>query len=340
MSETLADIGEFGLIDRIRALIEKEGVNAPGVTLGIGDDTASFRPRRGRELLITCDALLEGRHYLPEHISPHDLGWRAMAVNISDIGSMGGQPLYALISLGLRSDTLVADVLGIYRGFLAALNPYGGSIIGGNITKSREIFIDITLLGEVEQGRIVRRSAAQVGNVILVTGYPGQSAAGLELLLQARAPAELQNHPLVLEYNRPTPRAREGQAIAQSGCATAMIDTSDGFLGDLGHICKESGVGAELFQERLPISEALRQAAAELGKNPYQFFLGDSDDYELIITCAPENVSRIRVSVSEISDTPLTEVGSIVDAEGGIRLTGLDGAHSMMTPAGWDHFAR
>ena len=339
MSETLANIGEFGLIDRIREFLEQEGVLAPGVTLGIGDDTASFRPREGCELLITCDVLVEGRHYLPERIAPAELGKRAMAVNISDIGSMGGKPLYALVSLGLRSETPVPDVLAMYRGFVEALNPYGASVIGGNITKSNDVFIDITLVGEVEQDKILRRSTAKMGNAILVTGYPGQSAAGLGFLLRSEPSEDSRNHPLVREYNTPTPRAREGRAIADSGYATAMIDTSDGFLGDLGHICKESGVGAELLKEKLPISEALRQAADQLGQDPYQLFLGDSDDYELIITCDPDHISKIQDLVREVSQVPVTEVGRITGAHREIRLIAPDGKQSKMTPVGWDHFA-
>ena len=145
MSLTLSDIGEFGLIDRIHALLQKEGLSPPDISIGIGDDTAAFRARAGYELLVTCDAMVEGRHYLPEHISPLDLGRRAMALNISDIGAMGGRPLYALVSLGLKAETPVNDVESMYRGFIAELNPIEASIIGGNVTKSEHAtFVDIT----------------------------------------------------------------------------------------------------------------------------------------------------------------------------------------------------
>jgi thiamine-monophosphate kinase len=338
--ETLADIGEFGLIDRIDEILRHEGVKAPGVTLGLGDDTASFRPRQGYELLITCDVLVEDRHYLPRHISPLELGRRAMAVNISDIGAMGGQPLYALVSLGLRGDTPVADIEDMYRGFLAELNPLEASVIGGNITKTGgSPFIDITLVGEVEAENIMRRSTAQSGNSVLVTGYPGQSAAGLQLLLDSQASEELRNHPLVRAYNTPIPRVREGQAVARSGYGAAMIDTSDGFLGDLGHICEESGVGAVLIQEKLPISADLRETAKQLGRDPYQLFLQDSDDYELIITCSPEHVGLIQSSIASVSDVLVTEVGTITDTPGEVQLLLLDGSRRTLSTKGWDHFA-
>ncbi len=339
MTETIADIGEFGLIDRIDELLQKEGVQTPGLTLGIGDDTASFLPHAGYEVLVTCDSMVEGRHYLPEYITPLELGRRAMVLNISDIGAVGGKPLYALVSLGLRADTPVLDVEAMYRGFVAELNPFGASIIGGNLTKSGDgPFIDITLIGEVEHGKTVRRSTAKVGDAILVTGYPGQSAAGLQLLLQSQPNADLLSHPLICAYNTPSHRAREGRAIAQSGCVTAMIDTSDGFLGDLGHICKESAVGAELIQEKLPISEDLRQAAQDLGQDPYDLVLKDSDDYELIITCSPDHVDQIYSAVSALSDVPVTEVGRITDVVRQIKLILPDGTQSGIKPAGWDHF--
>jgi thiamine-monophosphate kinase len=336
MPETLKDIGEFGLIARIDDLLKREGVQSPGVSLGIGDDTASFKARPGYEVLVTCDCVVEGRHFLSHHISAVDLGRRSMMLNISDIGAMGGHPLYALISLGLKNETLVKDIEDLYRGFLLELNPFGASIIGGNLTKSGDgIFIDITLIGEVEEGRAVRRSGARPGDVILVTGYPGQSAAGLQLLLQSLAS---EDHPLVRAYNKPSHRAREGRAVALTGCATAMIDTSDGFLGDLGHICEESGVGALLNQEKFPISDNLREAAKILKKEPPDFFLGDSDDYQLIITCGAQDVERIRSSIALTYEGPVTQVGEVTAPETGLRLLLTDGSEQRLSAKGWDHF--
>jgi thiamine-monophosphate kinase len=336
MSETLKGLGEFGLIHRIDELLKKEGIQAPGVTLGIGDDTASFKARSGYEILVTCDCVVEGRHFLLPHISFMDLGSRSMMLNISDIGAMGGHPLYALISLGLKNDTIVKDIEDMYRGFLAELNPFGASIIGGNLTKSGDgIFIDITLIGEVEEGSAVRRSGARPGDVILVTGYPGHSAAGLQLLLQSLAS---EDHPLVRAYNKPFHRAREGRAVARTGCVTAMIDTSDGFLGDLGHICEESRVGALLALEKFPISEELREAARILKKEPHEFFLRDSDDYQLIITCGAKESDRIRSVIALTYDGPVTEVGKVTGPDQGIRLLLADGSEQSLSAKGWDHF--
>jgi len=341
MPETLADIGEFGLIDRIDKLLKKEGARLPEDTSGIGDDCASFQSRAGYELLVTCDSIVEGRHYLPRFISPIDLGRRAMDLNISDIGAMGGHTLYALVSLGLRADTPVKDVEAMYLGFISELNPFDAAIIGGNLTKSEVAnFIDITLIGEIESGKSVRRSTAKPGNTILVTGYPGEAAAGLQILLKARPDDEVTDHPLVQAYNTPFHRAREGEAVAGSGLATAMIDTSDGLLGDLAHICDESGVGARLIQENLPISSALREAAEQMKHKPLDFVLQDSDDYELIITCPPEHVGGICSLVTSLNNIPVTEIGTITEKTDGIKLISYDGIPRDITPSGWDHFAK
>ncbi len=339
MPERVGDIGEFGLIRKISALVNKEGIQSERVTLGIGDDTASFLPRHGYELLVTCDCMVEGQHFLSGRMSPLDLGRRAMALNISDIGAMGGKPLYALISLGLRAEVFVHDVEEIYRGFLQELNPFNASIIGGNLTRSGDgVFIDITLIGEVEQGRAVRRSGARPGDVILVTGYPGQTAAGLQLLLHLPHDSKILEHPLVKIYNTPSHRAQVGEAIAKAGYATAMIDTSDGFLGDLRHICEESGVGAELFKEKLPLGDDLRKAAVVLHQDPYHFFLGDSEDYELVITCGPQDEAALRSVITQCCPVLLTEVGRITEAAGGITLLLPDGNRQRVKLTGWDHF--
>jgi thiamine-monophosphate kinase len=336
LPETLKGVGEFGLIRRIDGLLKREGVQAPGVTLGIGDDTACFKARPGYEVLITCDCVVEGRHFLSGRIRAFDLGRRSMMLNISDIGAMGGYPLYALISLGLKSETLVRDIEEMYRGFLHELNPFKASIIGGNLTESGDgTFIDITLVGEVEEGGAVRRSGAKPGDVILITGYPGHSAAGLQLLLQSLAD---EDHPLVRAYMNPTHRAREGRAVALTRCATAMIDTSDGFLGDLGHICEESQVGALLVQEKFPVSDELQEAAEILKKKPWEFFLGDSDDYQLIIVCAAKDTDRIRSAIALTYDGPVTEVGQVRAPQEGLRLLLADGSEESLSAKGWDHF--
>lgn len=339
MSETVAEIGEFPLIHRIHAFLEKKGYHTPAVTLGIGDDAASFSPAEGYEILVTCDSMVEGRHYVKEYISPVDLGRRAMVMNISDIGAMGGTPLYALVSLGLPPQTLVKDVEDMYLGFVQELEPFDASIIGGNITGTdgTEI-IDITLIGHIEKGRAIRRSTAREGDSILVTGFPGQAAAGLRLLMEPGDGMKRLDHPLVRAYNRPSHRAKEGRAIALSGYAHSMIDTSDGFLGDLGHICEMSRVGAEITKEDMPVSNSMREIQASFGWDIIDMALGDSDDYELIITCPPENVEKVRSVVTAGSPVPVAEVGRITGLSEGMKLILKDGSSQPISPSGWDHF--
>jgi thiamine-monophosphate kinase len=338
--KTLADIGEFGLIRLIHKLIDQEGYKIPGVTLGIGDDCASFKPDKGFEVLVTCDCMVEGRHYLPEHITPFDLGRRAMVMNISDIGAMGGIPLYALVSLGLKKDTPVKYIEEMYRGFMRELNPLGAAVVGGNITGSDySTFINITLTGKVESARMMRRSGARAGDAILVTGYPGQAAAGLKSLINNRCGSDISKDPLAAAYTLPVHRAREGRAVALSGAATAMIDISDGLMGDLGHICEESRVGAEIVRNKLPISEHMRNLVNPQGWDIFEMIIGDSDDYELIITCAPDNTEKVRAAIGEITDVPVTEIGSITSQDG-IKIISPDGVRHPVRPAGWDHFKR
>jgi len=339
--ETLASIGEFGLIRRIRRILETEGVEGSGVIAGAGDDTAVFAPRPGYDLLVTCDAMVEGRHYLAGAVEPIDLGRRAMVMNISDIGAMGGWPRWAVVSLGLADDSPVKDVEALTRGFLEELNPLNAVVAGGNITKAAGgTFIDITLIGDVETGRKVLRSGAQPGDAILVTGYPGQAAAGLEILLQGKGHEAEDVQALVDAYLRPGQRAREGQAAARTARVHAMIDISDGFLGDLGHICEESRVGAEVVEEALPVSEPLRRMAVKQGRRPADMVLAASDDYELILTCAPEDVECVKGAVSGVAGAAVTEVGRMTPEAGRFEVVHIDGSRSDATAKGWDHFAR
>ena len=340
MAETIADIGEFALIGYLQQVIEREGDAAPGAVLGIGDDAAVLQVREGCELLVTGDALVEGQHYVPEYTTPRDLGSRAMSVNLSDIGAMGGQPLFALVSLGLRGETPVVEVENMYRGMVQALNPHSAAIVGGNTTLvDGKQFIDVTLMGEVEAGKAVRRSSASVGDAILTTGFPGQAAAGLRLLKENGYSPQLAEHPLVRAYTRPPARAREGRQLGLSGWLTAMIDTSDGFLGDLGHLCEGSGVGAVLYTEMLPMSPELVLAAESWEAEPIDLFFSLSDDYELIFTCRPEHVQEVKDCIARISEVMVSQVGEITARKGEIALISSKGESRLLQVLGWDHFA-
>ncbi|MEW6750568.1 MAG: thiamine-phosphate kinase [Candidatus Latescibacterota bacterium] len=332
--ETVADVGEFGLIARLRRFVGEHGAPLAGGELGIGDDAAVLCVRPGHQLLVTCDVVVEGRHYL-RGTDPADLGWRAAAVNLSDIGAMGGQPRYALLSLGLRPEQPVATLERVYRGFLEALQPYGAAVAGGNVTLTTgPPFLDVTLLGEVEQGRALKRSGARPGDAILVTGLPGQAAAGLRRL-QEGAPVP-PDDPLVLAYRRPPARVPEGREACRCG-VHAAIDTSDGLAGDLGQLCRESGVGAVVEAARLPVSPALARAAAAWGEDPLALVLSPSDDYELLLTCAPQAAQAVQRALAGVRGVPVTCIGTITTSAGHLGLR-RDGHEEPLTGGGWDHF--
>jgi thiamine-monophosphate kinase len=336
MSENIGEIGEFSLIAKIRDWLEDAGGSMPAGP-EVGDDCAVFLPPAGHELLLTCDSLVEGRHYLPSLIGYCDLGRRAMVQNISDIGAMGGLPLHALVSLGLRPETEVRDIEELYRGFFAELSPLGASIVGGNITSvGTGQFIDITVVGSVPRGRAVYRRGARPGDSILVTGFPGEAGAALRLF-QADRWNDAVVRQLSDSYLRPVHRALEGRAVADGGYATAMIDTSDGMAADLGHICFESGVGARLEAAKLPVRMGLQRTAELLGCEPAELVLGTSDDYELLITCPPERAKDVRDTVSAAAGVSVAEIGTVTEKKGSIVLV-TDSEERIIKTAGWDHF--
>jgi thiamine-monophosphate kinase len=337
MTLKISDIGEFALIERIRKIIESSG-NKPGLLIhGIGDDAAVFTPEPGYEMVVTCDSMVEGRHYLKEYMTPIEIGRRAMVMNISDIGAMGGIPLYALVTLGLTSTETVEDIEAIYRGFLLELEPFNASIIGGNITQTAcKTFIDITLMGKAKRGHIALRSGAKPGDAIMVTGYPGSSGAGYRITADGKAMSN-EYKTLIDAYLRPVHRAREGHSLAVSGMITSMMDVSDGLSGDLYHICETGSVGAVIWEEMLPVSVELQEISNLYKKSPVDFILAPSDDYELIFTCAPHNIDAAKRILTEY-DCPVTQIGDMVPMTQGMTLIRSNGERKPLVKKGWDHF--
>jgi len=359
----LFDIGEFGLIARIARRLPTPG---EGVVVGIGDDTAALRVSGDRLLLATCDIQLEGHHFLRDKIAPQQLGRKALAINLSDIASMGGRPRYALVSLGLPKDLAVAWVDALYDGLQEEAARFSTSIVGGNITGSPLILVDITLLGEVEEERLLRRSGARVGDRLLVTGTLGASGAGLAWLVargegageqrgggagerRGRGAGEQGSRgaehlgtevdEVLAAHFTPMPRVPEGRAIGATGAATAMIDLSDGLASDVGHICELSNVGVLVEAARLPISPATRAVAEALGRDPTAFALFGGEDYELLLTAPAERIGELIAAVGQ-TGTPLTDIGEIVPAVAGRTLLLADGRTIPLEPGGWDHFRR
>jgi thiamine-monophosphate kinase len=334
--QTIGDIGEFGLIARISG----GAGNATGaVVLGIGDDTAALRITPGRLLLATCDVQVESLHFLRNAASSRQIGHKSLAVNISDIASMGGIPRFALISLGLPKDTPVAFVDGLYEGVYALAREHAIDVVGGNMSGSpTAIFIDITLLGEIEPERVMRRSGARPGERIVVTGHPGDSSGGLALLLnpELRCPSDVADR-LLTAHRTPSPRVAAGRAIGGTGGATAMIDISDGLAADLGHIAEASGVGVQLWADALPVSEDLRALAAVSGRDPLEYTLFGGEDYELIATVRPDAEARVLAAI-RATGLDATTIGETTAADLGLTLRHADGTVRPLTAGGYRHF--
>jgi thiamine-monophosphate kinase len=337
--ESLSQIGEFGLIDRLtEALRRTEGLPAGGrVRLGIGDDAALLEVAVGRQVVATADALVEEVHFRCDWTSPEDLGWKALAVNVSDVAAMGGEPLAALISLALPRATEVAWVEALYRGLEACASEYRCALVGGDIVGSPDrIVLQVALLGTVEPERVRLRSGARPGDVVCVTGTVGDSAAGLALL---QAGGDLPDRPefaaLLLRHRHPTPRLAAARVLAAEPAVTAMMDLSDGIASDLRHIITRSGAGARVEAAALPISEAARAAAALLGANPLDWALWGGEDYELLFTLAPDALPRLA---SLLADTGVTAAPVGVITEGGYLLVTPDRDAQPLSPEGFAHF--
>ncbi len=332
----IRDIGEFGLIDRIARALPAPG---EGVVVGIGDDVAVLRTDGTRHILATCDIQVEGVHFLRDKISPYQLGRKVVAINVSDIAAMGGLPHYLLVSLVLPKETEVEFVDGLYEGMREECTRWGAEIVGGNMAHSPDgVIVDIFLLGEVEPEHLLRRSGARVGDRVLVTGTLGDSAAGLALLLHPETVCPDAYRDFVLRRHlTPTPRLREGRAIARSGMATAAIDVSDGLASDIGHICEMSGVGVRIRADALPISEAARAVAGAVGGDSLEWALFGGEDYELLFTAPADRAGALARWVQEETGTPIAVIGEITPAQEGITLVRADGI-APLRKGGWDHF--
>lgn len=336
----VSDIGEFALIKRIKELTDSLNNKSERILVDSGDDTAAFTPRPGYEILITCDTMVEGRHYLKEYFTPFETGRRAMVMNISDIGAMGGMPVYAFISLGLNPSMPVIDMENIYKGFIHELAPFNAGIIGGNITRTDgPAFINVTLTGEILKKDIVSRSGAEPGDAVLVTGYPGQAALGYRILIDNDIHDKSPYNTLLDSYIRPDHRAVQGMALAESGMLSSMIDLSDGLSADLNHILEDSDTGVEIYSEMFPVCTLLEKTADYYRLDKYSLILGASDDYELIFTCRPENTGKVEKILADLS-CPVSRIGRILDPEKGKRIVFKDGTSKELLTEGWDHFSK
>ena len=339
----LSQLGEFGLIARLRERLAAKA-SVPGLVLGLGDDAAALRLSPEKLALFTCDALVEGVHFRREWMSPEQLGWKALAQNVSDIAAMGGEPRFALVTAALPSALPVEFVDHLYTGLERAGQEYGVELAGGDtVGTPGPVMISIALLGEVAPGRLLRRAGARPGDAILITGEVGAAAAGLALLEAGHRPdsasLEAELKAAISAHLEPRARLREGQLLAEAGLLSAMIDLSDGIADDLARICEENRVGARVQTPQLPIAAGCRRAAEVLGKDPLEFALCGGEDYELLFTCPQERLADLLSSFREKSETPVNVIGEIMQAEQGIARIDASGQTRPLR-GGFRHFAR
>lgn len=295
----MAKKGEFGLIDFISAHF-----NAPKGMVGIGDDCAII-PDYGEDTLVTTDMLLEGIHFLRDKASAEDIGWKAAAVNLSDIAAMGGIPIATFLSIALPRDAQGKWVEGFIKGYAEISTMFEVPLLGGDTTSSlRDIAINVGVKGRCDHGKALGRYGARVGDTIFVTGRLGDSGAGLKALTKGLERDEAVSY-LIERHLRPMPRIREGQQLLQTGLVGAMMDISDGLSSDLRHILKASGVGAIVDLQQIPLSDQLVEVCRRERWRATTIAATAGEDYELLLTAPEEIADKV--------DFPLYPIGTITE---------------------------
>jgi thiamine-monophosphate kinase len=330
--------GEDALVRTIRALTGRGGPGS-GVRVGIGDDCAVLEPEPGAALLATTDLLLEDVHFRRRWAEPADIGWKSLAVNLSDIASMGGRPRWALVALACPEGTPAAEITAFYEGALALARTHDVAIVGGDTSASPAGWlVNVTVLGQAVAPCL--RSTARPGDVVAVTGALGCSAAGLAVLERDRAPAGVGAADLAqvtAAHLRPHPRVSEGQWLAAAGGVTAMMDLSDGLGIDLPRLLGESRAGALVDVERLPVDDATRAVAAALGADPLAWATGGGEDYELLLTCERAAFERLQRGLAAAVGTRLTSVGEVTEGAPPVRWSAR--GRAVTVARGFEHFA-
>lgn len=332
----VSELGEAGLINLIAGIVnstrDKTVPSWQQLFMGIGDDAAAWYGDSSIQL-ATVDALRQGVHFTLETMDWPDLGWKALAVNLSDIAAMGGLPRYGLVSLALPEETEVENVLELYRGIVELARRFGVAIIGGDTDRSPLIDISITVIG-VTRGRdqpVLTRSAAKVGDKVAVTGYMGGAAGGREMLTQHLPFDGKATDSLRQAFRRPYPRVEVGQILVDRG-VRAAIDISDGLIADLNHICHKSCVGARIEVDRVPVMPAVK---GNFGARALELALSGGEDYELLFTAGSEIIEQVKASTS----CPITVIGEIIaDGKNEVSLVDGRGRPVRITKTGWEHF--
>ncbi|MEE9365666.1 MAG: thiamine-phosphate kinase [Dehalococcoidales bacterium] len=332
----VSELGEFGLIGLLAKMIStSQSKNAAAyqeLVIGIGDDAAAWKGASATQL-ATTDSLFQDVHFRLSTTPWYELGWKALAVNLSDIAAMGGLPQYALVSLALPPDTEVDDVKSMYRGMIELAQRFGVALVGGDTCRAPLVSITITVLGSAggKDGRMLTRSAARPGEKIAVTGTLGAAAAGMAMLDKKLQLDDESSRQLRQAFLQPMPRVAEGQQLVELG-VKAAIDISDGLISDLKHVCEASRVGARVEAERIPVAPAVR---AHFNDRALALTAAGGEDYELLFTAREEKIAEVRTALS----CPVTIIGEIVaEGRGNVVMVDAHGAPVDLEKSGWEHF--
>lgn len=327
----LAELGEFGFINRIRRNVPA----GPGVRVGIGDDCAALEVPAGELLLTTTDLLIEQVHFRREWTDLRTLGRKSAAVNVSDIAAMGGTPRHLFLGLAVPAGIRVEELDEFIGGFLEAAGHYGATLAGGDTCVSPgPLMISVTAEGTVPAGELVCRNGARPGDSIYVSGTLGDSGLALRMLLAGQTPSPF----LARRHHDPEARTGLGRALAQAGIATAMIDVSDGLLADLSHILETSQAGAEIESSALPLSLPFQQALSQT-PDLLDLALCGGEDYELLFTVPVEMEAGLTDLANGVG-VPVTRLGRVTASQAGLSVIDRDGRSCRPRNTGYDHFGR
>ena len=326
----LKNVGEFELINRIKQKIDLRGKSeSSSVVIGIGDDGAILRSFEGFQI-VTTDTMVEDVHFSRSFGSWEDIGWKAMASNLSDIAAMAGNPDYSLVTLGLPQELEVEAVEKLYDGLLDCVDKFGGTVIGGDIVSSDKVFVTITVFGNAD-GPLSRRTNAKVGDSIAVTGSLGGPSAALEVFKLGLQETNGGSRALAETHMRVNPRIAEANVLAQKGVICSM-DISDGLKNDLEKLCRASYVSARVFAEQIPVHPLAKQAFPE---DFLRFAVGGGEDYELVVTAPSELLHSIELEFPNL----ITIIGRIESSsQEEVSILDKNGSLINLTNGGWTHF--
>ncbi|MBI5021296.1 MAG: thiamine-phosphate kinase [Ignavibacteriales bacterium] len=345
----ISSIGEFGLIDRIKKIVNIEiddRLLIDDLLVGISDDAAVFRPKPGKVQLLTTDAFAEGIHFDLTFTSLKHLGWKAIAANISDIAAMGGIPRYATMAISLPQKISVEMVEEFYHGAAAACKKYSCKIVGGDTVASMaNTMITVSMTGEADEQKIKTRRAATRGQYLCVTGHLGASVAGLKILTREKERLELASdkekflpnlepYSIALEKHlMPKPRLDISKILTEKVKIGAMIDISDGLASEIHHICNSSNIGAEIYEHNIPLDSITQNISEEFGEPATDYALFGGEEYELLFTISDEEFAKLEKLTSDV-----TIIGRVTEKEKGITLIREQGEKEPLRFGGWNHF--